>query len=87
MELYSVYRVVFLFALISTDGYVSARVFIAAAAVAGAVWLALFILQGVGLYKMAKMSDSKTNGWHLCLLRICFSWENFRAPVKYSAGK
>lgn len=54
MELYSVYRVIFLFALISTDGYVSARVFIAAAAVAVAVWLALFILQGVGLYKMAK---------------------------------
>ena len=54
MELYSVYRVVFTFGLISSDGYVSARLFVVTAAVAGAIWLALFILQGVGLYKMAK---------------------------------
>ena len=63
MEIYGIYQsFVLIFATAYGVSNIGGRNLFTALAIGGGVWLVLFILQGVGLYTMAKKRDMK-NKW------------------------
>ena len=68
MEFYAIYVLISNFGVLfgSSEGGIAvdsmARILIVSLPIAAAVWLALFILQGVGLFTMAKKAGLK-NKW------------------------
>ena len=63
MELFAIYQAVYmLFVLFRGYQSLEMKSFILFYAITGVIWLALFVLQGVGLYRMAKNAD-KPRRW------------------------
>ena len=88
MEIYGIYQsFVLIFATAYGVSNIGGRNLFTALAIGGGVWLVLFILQGVGLYTMAKKRDMK-NKW---LAFVPFAsvgiWESWRGRAMCSAEK
>ena len=62
MEIFEIYQVVLFFGLLFAKGAVSGRLLYGCVFIGLGIWLALFVLQGVGMYKMVKNRSLK-NKW------------------------